>query len=120
MTSVGKRKMILWQWLHVEVNRDNHGQASASGDDDQHELLPGHELDDQQGSAAPDGAATYDRLPDPGWAVLPRGRSPKGDRCRLRTGCAAEGSGEHHHQRRRLGRTFLQGVDHLRGDDGSC
>jgi hypothetical protein len=22
--------------LHVEVNRDTHGQASASGDDDQH------------------------------------------------------------------------------------
>ena len=33
--------MILWQSLHVEVNRDTHGQASASGDDDQHELLPG-------------------------------------------------------------------------------
>ena len=33
--------MILWQSLHVEVNRDNHGQASASGDDDQHELLRG-------------------------------------------------------------------------------
>jgi hypothetical protein len=31
-----KRKMILWQSLHVEVNRDTHGQASAGGDDDQH------------------------------------------------------------------------------------
>jgi hypothetical protein len=28
--------MILWQSLHVEVNRDTHGQASAGGDDDQH------------------------------------------------------------------------------------
>jgi hypothetical protein len=28
--------------------------ATASGDNDQHELLPGHELEDQQGSAAPD------------------------------------------------------------------
>jgi hypothetical protein len=31
-----KRKMILWKSLHVEVNRDTHGQASAGGDDDQH------------------------------------------------------------------------------------
>jgi len=29
----------------------------------------GHELDDQQGSAAPDVAATYDRRHDSGWAV---------------------------------------------------
>jgi hypothetical protein len=36
VTSVDKRKMILWQSLHVKVNRDTHGQASASGDDDQH------------------------------------------------------------------------------------
>jgi len=35
-------------------------------------------------------------------------RSPTVDRCRRRTGCAAEGSGEHH-RRRRLGRTFLLG-----------
>jgi len=28
--------MILWQSVHVEVNGDTHGQASASGDDDQH------------------------------------------------------------------------------------
>ena len=34
-----QRKMILWQSLHVEVSRGNHGQASASGDIDQHELL---------------------------------------------------------------------------------
>jgi hypothetical protein len=99
--------MILWQSLHVEVNRDTHGQASASGDDDQHELLPGHELDDQQGSAAPDVAATYDHLPDSGWAGFPRGRSPKVDRCRGRPSCLAEGSDEHHGQWRRLGRTFL-------------
>jgi hypothetical protein len=33
--------------LQVEVNRDKRRQASASGDDDQHELLPGHKLDDQ-------------------------------------------------------------------------
>jgi hypothetical protein len=36
VTSVDKRKMILWQSLHVKVNRDTHGQGSASGDDDQH------------------------------------------------------------------------------------
>ena len=58
--------------------------------------------------------------PIPVGLFSPRGRSPKVDRCRRRTGCAAEGSGEHHGQRRRLGRTFLLGVDHLRGDDGSC
>ena len=111
--------MILWQSLHVEVNRDTHGQASTSGDDDQHELLPGT-LDDQQGSAAPDAAATYDRLPDSGWAVLPRGRSPKVDRCRRRTDCARRG-------KRRAPRSAAASranlpacVDHLRGDDGSC
>lgn len=27
-----KRKMILWQSLHVEVNGDTHSEASASGD----------------------------------------------------------------------------------------
>jgi hypothetical protein len=63
--------MILWQSQRVEVNRGNHGQASASGDDDQHELLGVHELDDQRGSAAPEAAATYDHLPDSGWTVLP-------------------------------------------------
>jgi hypothetical protein len=36
-----------------------------------------------------------------------RGRSPKVDRCRRWTDCAAEGGGEHRDQRRRLGRTFL-------------
>jgi hypothetical protein len=41
--------MILWQSLHVEVNRDTHDEGSASGDDDRQELLLGHELDDQQG-----------------------------------------------------------------------
>ena len=59
-------KMILWRSLYVDVIRGSHGQACASGDVDQHELLPGHELDDLQGSAAPDVAATYDRLPDSG------------------------------------------------------
>ena len=32
--------MILWQSLHVEVNCANPSQAIASGDDDQHQLLP--------------------------------------------------------------------------------
>ena len=99
--------MILWQSLHVEVNRDNHGQASASGDGDQHELLPGHELDDQQGSAARMRRPPMIIYPIPVGLFFPRGRSPKVDRCRRRTDCAAEGSGEHHDQRRRLGRTFL-------------
>jgi len=31
--------MILWPSLHVEVNRDTHGQASTSGDGDQHKRL---------------------------------------------------------------------------------
>ena len=50
-------------------------------------------LDDQQAGAAPDVAATYDHLPDSGWAGFPRGRSPKGDRCRRRPSCLAKGSG---------------------------
>jgi hypothetical protein len=37
-----KRKMILWQSPHVEVNSCNRGRATASGDNDQHEVLPGH------------------------------------------------------------------------------
>jgi hypothetical protein len=41
--------MILSQSLHLEVNRGNHGQASASGA--------------TMISAARDVAATYDRLP---------------------------------------------------------
>jgi hypothetical protein len=36
VTRVDKRKMILWQSLRVEVNRDTHVQGSASCDDDQH------------------------------------------------------------------------------------
>ena len=59
---------------HVEVTATStvrkHGQASASGNDDQNERLPGHKLDDQQGNAAPDAAATCDHLPDSGWTVL--------------------------------------------------
>ena len=42
-------KMILWRSLYVDVIRGSHGQACASGDVDQHELLPGHELDDLRG-----------------------------------------------------------------------
>jgi hypothetical protein len=34
VTRVDKRKMILLQGRRVEVNRDTHGQGSASGDDD--------------------------------------------------------------------------------------
>jgi hypothetical protein len=33
--------MILWKSLQIEVNRETYGQASASGDDDQHKSLPG-------------------------------------------------------------------------------
>jgi hypothetical protein len=29
-------KMILWRSLNIEVSRGSHGQACASGDDDQH------------------------------------------------------------------------------------
>jgi hypothetical protein len=62
--------MILWQSLHIQLNRGNRGPGLRQRrDDDQHEFLPWHELDDQRGSAAPDAAATYDRLPDSGWAV---------------------------------------------------
>jgi hypothetical protein len=68
-------------------------------------------------SAAPDAAATYDHLPDSGWAGFPRGRSPKGDRCRRRTDCAAEGTGEHHHQRRCLKANLPPCLDHLRGNE---
>jgi hypothetical protein len=70
-------------------------------------LLMPRTLDDQQVSAAPDVAATYDLYPIPGWAGFLRGRSPKVDRCRLRTDCAAEGSGEHHHQPRVSGEPSL-------------
>ena len=72
-----------------------HGQASARGNNDQNELLPGHKLDDHQGSAAPDAAATYDLLPDFGWTGFPRGRSPNRARCRRRTDWRAEEAGEH-------------------------
>jgi hypothetical protein len=41
VTRVDKRKMILLQSLRVEVNRDTHGQGSASCDGDQHWLMPG-------------------------------------------------------------------------------
>jgi hypothetical protein len=41
VTRVDKRKMILWQSLRVEVNRDTHGQGGASCDGDQHWLMPG-------------------------------------------------------------------------------
>jgi hypothetical protein len=66
VTACATNLMILWQLQRVEVIRGNHGQASASGHDDQHELLARHELDDLHGSAAPHAAATYDRLPDSG------------------------------------------------------
>ena len=36
--------MILWQSPHVEVSSCNQGRATASGDNDQHDVLPGHEL----------------------------------------------------------------------------
>jgi hypothetical protein len=49
-----------------------------------------HDLDDQQWSAAPVVAATYDHLPDAGWSGFLRGRSPEVDRCRVRTGWPAE------------------------------
>ena len=48
--------------------------------------------------AAPVVAATFDHLPDPGWAGFLRDWSPKVDRCRRRPSCLAEGSGEHHRQ----------------------
>jgi hypothetical protein len=47
----------LWQSLHVKVNRDTHGQASASGPTVINtSYCP--DADDQQGSATPDVAAT--------------------------------------------------------------
>ena len=60
-----------------------------------------------RGCAAPDAAATYDHLPDSGWAVLTARPVAQDRQVSPRTDCAAKGSGEHHHQRRRLGRTFL-------------
>jgi hypothetical protein len=36
--------MICWQSLHLGVNRDTGGPASAEGDDDQNELLLGKTL----------------------------------------------------------------------------
>jgi hypothetical protein len=64
-------------------------------------------LDDQQAGAAPDVAATYDHLPDSGWAGFPRGRSP-------REAASTTGSGGV------SGEPSCCGDDHLRGDDGSC
>jgi hypothetical protein len=67
-------------------------------------------LDDQQVGAAPDVAATYDRLPDSGWAGFRRGRSPKV------TGVAAapavslrEAASTTNQQQLRFGRTYLLG-----------
>jgi len=103
-----KLKMILWQSLQVEVNRDTHGQASASGDDDQHELLPG--MTPMISRRVPPRMWRPPMIiyPIPVVLVFRAAGRPKVDRCRRRTGCLAEGSGEHH-QQRRLGRTFLLG-----------
>src|SRR5215207_1984862 len=58
-------------------------------------------------SAAPDAAATYDRLPDSDWLVSRAAGRPREAGVARRTDCASEGGGEHHDQCRRLGRTFL-------------
>jgi hypothetical protein len=97
--------MISWKSLHVMVDRGAHGQAE---DGDQHELLRGSWAD-QQGSAAPDGAATHDRLPDSGWTVLAARPVAQVRQVSAHRRRAAEGSGEHYHQRLHLGRTFLLG-----------
>ena len=103
----------------VEVNRDHpqSGQCQRL-DGDQHELLPGSWMI-SRGVPRRMWRATMIVYPIP-VGLFSRGRSPGVDRCRRRTGPLAEGSGERHRQRWRLGRTFLLGVDHLRGDDGSC
>ena len=101
------RKMILWQSLHIEVYRDSHGQASASGDDDQHELLPGSWMISRW---------VPRRMRRPPMIVYPipvglfsaRGRSPKGDRCR-RHRLRCEGKRRAPPSAARLGRTFLLG-----------
>jgi hypothetical protein len=111
--------MILWQSLHVEVDRDTHGQASASGDDDRHELLPGR-LMISTGVPRRMRRPPMIIYPIPVGLVSRAGRSSKVGRCRRRTDCAAEGSGENHHQRRVSGEPSCWGVDHLRGADGTC
>ena len=78
---VDKRKMILWQSLHVEVYRDTDDQASTSVDGDQHELLRGSWMISR---VVPRRMRRPPMIvyPIPVGLFSPRGRSPKLDRCR--------------------------------------
>jgi hypothetical protein len=109
--------MILWKSLHIEVYRDTHGQASASGDDDQNALLPGSWMISR---------GVPRRMRRPPMIVYP---NPVG----LFSGPVVQGrqvslggaptalprKRRAHHQRRASGEPSCRGVDHLRADDGS-
>jgi hypothetical protein len=51
--------------------------------------------------------ATYDHLPDSGWAVLTARPVAQDREVSPRSDCAAKGGGDHNHPWRGLGRTFL-------------
>jgi len=71
VTNARQRKMILWESAPSRLTAITHSQASASGSTVINtSYCP--ELDDQQGSAAPDMPGHHDRLPDSGWAVFAR------------------------------------------------
>jgi hypothetical protein len=84
--------MILWQSLQVEAYRDDQGPASASGYVDQHERLPGTSSMICRGVPRRMRGPPMIIYPTP-VGLVSRGRSPKGVRCRRRTGCLARGSG---------------------------
>jgi hypothetical protein len=69
VTRVDKRKMILWRSLRVEVNATPTVRAAPAAT--MINTANARALDDQQVGAALDVAASYDHLPDSGWAVLP-------------------------------------------------
>ena len=89
--------MISWKSLHVEVYRDTHDQAGTSGDGDQHELLRGSWMISRVVRRR---MRRHDRLPDSGWAVLAARPVAQVRQVSAHRPRAAEGSGEHHDQRR--------------------
>jgi hypothetical protein len=94
-----KQKMILWQSLHVEVNR-NHGSVCASRTTLINTTLIGQKLDDQESECSAEGGNR-------------RVQSPPGQR--------TSGAGK---ARRAPPSTGISGelcscVDHFRGGDGA-
>ena len=96
VTSARQRKMILWQSLHVEVNRDTTVRPAPAATVINTSCCPGSWMISRRVPRRM-WRPPMISLPDSGWAVLPARPVARVDRCRRRTGCAAEGSGEHHH-----------------------